>query len=233
MTAQHARPEQFVDPTHPFARADGIAAGLGRQLRTSSYRRLLHGIYVLASVPATPLLRAEAALVPFGPMAWASHATAARVLALPIPPLPGASGPGATLARQAAVYVRERVDSPMETRLRMLLVLAGLPEPEVNVLVGDGVAFRKYDLSYRRSKTIVEYDGRQHAERIEQWESDLERREAIDDDEWRILVVISSGIYRSPGKTLERIHRVLLRGGEPGTPRTLSDAWRLHFPGYD
>lgn len=144
-----------------------------------------------------------------------------------------AKGPGAARARRAARFVRSRVDSPMETRLRLLIVLAGLPEPEVNVLVGDGLQFRKYDLSYRRSKTIVEYDGRQHAERIEQWESDLERREGIDDDEWRILVVIAKGIYTHPGKTLERIHRVLLKRGEPGVPLRLSDEWRRHFPGHD
>jgi len=36
---------------------------------------------------------------------------------------------GARLARQAAALVRRGVDSPMESRLRLLLVLAGLPEP--------------------------------------------------------------------------------------------------------
>ena len=40
--------------------------------------------------------------------------------------------PGATAARATVSSVRERVDSPMETRLRMLIVLAALPEPRVN-----------------------------------------------------------------------------------------------------
>lgn len=35
-------------------------------------------------------------------------------------------------ARRAAAYVRDEVDSPMESRLRMLIVLSGLPEPVVN-----------------------------------------------------------------------------------------------------
>jgi hypothetical protein len=79
--------------------------------------------------------------------------------------------------------VRERVDSPMESRLRMLIVLAGLPEPRVNVTYGeeDGLVLRRYDLSWPEVRVIVEYDGRHHVERVEQWESDLERREAIDD----------------------------------------------------
>ncbi|MBO0842126.1 MAG: DUF559 domain-containing protein [Nocardioides sp.] len=140
--------------------------------------------------------------------------------------------PGAALARRAADLVRPGVDSPMETRLRLLIVLAGLPEPAVNVLVGDEIEKRKYDLSYRRSKTILEYDGKHHVEREEQWESDLLRREKIDDDEWRILVFIAKDIYSTPGKTLERIHRVLVQRGEPGVPRGLNDEWRQHFPGH-
>ncbi|TQL66237.1 uncharacterized protein DUF559 [Nocardioides albertanoniae] len=298
------------DPTRPFTRAAAAARGNIRDLRTPSYQRLLHGIYVAAPVETTPALIAEAALLPFGEKAWASHATAARVLGLPIPPLPGehvtvverrrrrsrrevachltkkgwvkevsgvrvsapqqvfvelatqltlvdlvivgdhlvrkglvdletlrkfcadASGPGAALARTAAGYVRNGVDSPMETRLRLLIVLAGLPEPEVNLLVGDEIERRKYDLSYRRSRTILEYDGRQHVERVEQWEADLERREAIDDDQWRIMVFVAKDIYKSPGRTLERIHRALRLRGEPGVPSTLSDAWRAHFPGW-
>ncbi len=44
---------------------------------------------------------------------------------------------GVAAARAAASLVRDRVDSPMETRLRMLIVLAGLPEPEVNATIRD------------------------------------------------------------------------------------------------
>lgn len=141
--------------------------------------------------------------------------------------------PGAALAREAASYVRERVDSPMETRLRMLLVLAGLPEPAVNptLRAHDGAPRRRYDLHYPASNTIVEYDGRQHAEREEQWESDLERREAIDDDHARLLVVTAKGIYQHPERTVDKVWRTLRERGEPNVPARLSDAWRRHFPG--
>lgn len=56
-------------------------------------------------------------------------------------------------ARRAADYVRERVDSPMESRLRVLLVLAGIPAPEVNLCVrdADGEPLRRYDLSWPTS----------------------------------------------------------------------------------
>lgn len=120
----------------------------------------------------------------------------------------------------------------METRLRMLLVLAGLPEPEINVVVrdADGEPLRRYDLTFREARTIVEYDGRHHIERVEQWESDLARREEIEDGGWRILVVTSRGIHRRPDQTLLRVQRRLSERGMPGVPTRLSDDWRPHFP---
>lgn len=141
--------------------------------------------------------------------------------------------PGARRAARAAAYVRPRVDSPMETRLRMLLVLAGLPEPLVNLTIADanGLPARRYDLSYPQIRVIVEYDGRHHIEREQQWEADLERREAIDDDGWRLLVVTADGIFKHPDRTLDRVHRLLRARRLPGVPGRLRDDWRAHFPG--
>ncbi|KRF37193.1 endonuclease domain-containing protein [Nocardioides sp. Soil805] len=144
---------------------------------------------------------------------------------------PGAAG---RLARQAASYVRTGVDSPMETRLRMLLVLAGLPEPRVNLTIRDvdGGPVRRFDLSWPEGKVIVEYDGRHHVEREDQWAADLVRREEIDDHGWRILVVVASGIYRDPGSTVERVWRLLRARRVPGVPARPEQAWRAHFPGH-
>lgn len=143
----------------------------------------------------------------------------------------GLKGRHSRKARRVAAYVREGVDSPMETRLRMLLVLAGLPEPEVNFLVVDanGVILRRIDLSYPHLKLIIEYDGRQHAERVAQWHSDIDRREDFDQDGWRTLIVTSKGIYVEPQRTVERVARALrLRGARL---RVVRDAYRAHFPG--
>ena len=49
-------------------------------------------------------------------------------------------GRNARRARRAASLVRAGVDSPMETRIRLLIVLAGLPEPQVNFIVRHAVA---------------------------------------------------------------------------------------------
>lgn len=51
-----------------------------------------------------------------------------------------ATGRGCVLARRVARLVRSSVDPPMESRLRLLLVLAGLPEPVINfeIISGSG-----------------------------------------------------------------------------------------------
>ena len=117
--------------------------------------------------------------------------------------------------------MRAGVDSPMETRLRLLIVLAGLPEPEVDHRAhdDDGTLLRRYDLSYLPFRLIIEYDGRQHAESDEQWLSDIGRDEALDDERIRRLVVVARDIYSTPANTLARIPRALRRAGVP-VPRT-------------
>jgi uncharacterized protein DUF559 len=137
----------------------------------------------------------------------------------------------AGLALRAAEYVRDGVDSPMETLLRMLIVLAGLPEPEVNFRIynDDGTWRRRFDLYYPTVKLIVEYDGRQHAEDPEQWESDLRRREEIDDEGRRIVVVTAKGIFVEPEHTLQRVRRQLVLRGYGDVPQ-IQPGWEEHFP---
>jgi hypothetical protein len=133
----------------------------------------------------------------------------------------------------AARLVREGVDSPMETRLRLLLVLAGLPEPKVNyVLLDDnGRVRRRFDLCYPQVRVIVEYDGRQHAEDPAQYDHDRDRREELDEQGWRIVVVTAEGIYRDPERTLRRVTQVLRARGSRDLPPHFRRGWRTHFPG--
>jgi hypothetical protein len=134
-----------------------------------------------------------------------------------IPTLIGAieawQGYGTRLALRAARLMREGVDSPMETRVRLLIVLAGLPEPTVNVIVRgeDGSWRMRFDLCYLEQRLIVEYDGRRHADSPEQWERDIYRREDLDRMDYRLLIVTSRGIYNEPHRTLERVRDALLR----------------------
>jgi hypothetical protein len=141
-------------------------------------------------------------------------------------------GRNARRARRAASLVRAGVDSPMETRIRLLIFFAGLPEPQVNVIVriAGGKWRWRFDLCYPEHKLIIEYDGRQHAYDAEQWSHDLERREWLDQDGWRILVVISDGIYRDPLRTLQRVRAALEERGAR-VPKSFKQEWTRHFAG--
>ena len=142
------------------------------------------------------------------------------------------SGRGCRLARRAASLAREGVDSPQETRLRLLVVLAGLPEPRVNMIIRapDGSWRRRYDMAYDYLRLILEYDGRQHAEDTGQWLTDIFRREELDQIRWRLVIVTSDGIYREPLRTLERVRDALLGCGAVRIRKTFKPEWRLHFP---
>ena len=136
------------------------------------------------------------------------------------------------LLQRAASLVRERVDSPMETRLRMLLVLAGLPEPVVNIAVEDEHGRLRYriDLSFPDQKLGIEFDGRHHVERPGQWENDLLRREDLEADGWTFVVVLGSQVYGDPAAVIARVASAMRTRGIP-VPRAIDPEWRRHFSG--
>ena len=131
-----------------------------------------------------------------------------------------ARGRGVRLARRAADLVRAGVDSPMETRTQLLLVLAGLPEPVVNHVLrhDDGEIRRRLDLTYPHARLAIEYDGRRHAESTKQWQGDVRRREELDGDGWRLVVLLAPDIYQTPEHTLGRIRAAMHQCGMPVPP---------------
>lgn len=140
------------------------------------------------------------------------------------------NGRSRAAAARAATLVRGGVDSPMESRLRLLLVLAGLPGPVVNhtLRTEDGHPFMRFDVAYPAQRVIVEYDGRQHAHDATQWLHDITRREWLDEQDWRLVIVTAEGIYREPEATLRRVTETLRRRGLVVELR--SEQWRRHFP---
>ncbi len=143
----------------------------------------------------------------------------------------GHRGRGAVLARRAADLVRAEVDSPMESRARVLVVLGGLPEPAVNLKVREaGRVLYRIDMGYEEVRVGLEYDGRHHAEDEHQWGHDIRRREHLDARDWRLLVLRSPDIYRTPRDTLRRVVALLRsRGMDVRMPRAGAE-WERHFP---
>lgn len=81
----------------------------------------------------------------------------------------GRSGvPGITGARRVLEFAEPKSESPMESRLRMLLVGGGLPRPQAQVEIHDagGTLAGRLDLFYPDAKLGIEYDGENHRDRL-------------------------------------------------------------------
>jgi hypothetical protein len=117
---------------------------------------------------------------------------------------------GVQRARKAALLVRAGSESPRESGLRVTLVTAGLPEPEINtdIVDADGRFLARGDLVYRAQRLIVEYDGWYHERDAEQRQKDILRRERLEAAGWRLLVVTALDMSR-PDEVVARVRRAL------------------------
>lgn len=99
--------------------------------------------------------------------------------------------PGRRLAIAALHRARPGVDSPQETRVRLNLIDAGLPEPEVSVSVDNPATGYYYllDMAYPREKVAVEYDGDHHRDDEDQYNRDIARLQALEQLGWTVIRV--------------------------------------------
>lgn len=121
---------------------------------------------------------------------------------------PGARG-NRQLRRVVALADR-RAGSPMETRLRLILVLAGLPPPEVQFPVLDDVRRRAVwlDLAYPAQRIAIEYEGADHG-RPERVLLDAGRYTRLVDAGWRIYRFTKYQVYAEPDEIVAAIGRAL------------------------
>lgn len=111
---------------------------------------------------------------------------------------------GAPLLLLALPLLRCPVDSPPESFLRMLIVEAGLPEPDVNCAVEVFDRVLHADLGYPLWKIAIEYEGAHHFESIEQARRDAQRVEEMRSAGWRVLRVTALDL-RDPVGFLRRL----------------------------
>lgn len=137
---------------------------------------------------------------------------------------------GVRRARRLVKLVREGAESPRETWLRLMLVFARLPEPEVNVDIRDdrGRFLARGDLVYRAWKVVVEYDGRHHALDAATWQRDLRRREQLEAAGW-VVIVVTHDDLRLPETVPRRVDRALRARGYQGPAPVMSTQWRRWF----
>jgi hypothetical protein len=101
-------------------------------------------------------------------------------------------------------------ESAMETRLRLLLVLGGLPAPAVQYLVTDERRnlVGRVDLAYPERRLAIEYDGDGHRDRA-QFVHDRRRDAVMTSLGWRVLRVTSADVLGSADRTLAQVRALL------------------------
>jgi very-short-patch-repair endonuclease len=105
-------------------------------------------------------------------------------------------------------FVEPLTESPMETRLRMLLINGGLPRPEPQHEVRDhlNVFAGRLDLAYPGIRLGIEYDGADH---WKQRREDDRRRDAIRACDWEVCVFSADDVFLTPDATVAAVRRLL------------------------
>ncbi|MCD5342665.1 hypothetical protein LR392_10570 [Arthrobacter sp. AK04] len=124
--------------------------------------------------------------------------------------------PGIRKARVALDRARVGSDSAPETRLRLALEDAGLPEPLLNVPTQlHAAVVRQPDLSYPEQKVAVEYDGEGHSEAA-QIVRDIAREEDFARTGWMLVRISKRHMENEARAAVAKARSALLsRGWQP------------------
>jgi hypothetical protein len=117
--------------------------------------------------------------------------------------------PGVRQARNALALARPLAESPMETRLRMLLVLRGFPCPTLqHEVYHRGVFVARLDLAYVGARLAIEYDGDHHRGRVT-FRQDVVRLNALRAAGWTVLRFTADDVLRHPERVVAQVIAVL------------------------
>jgi very-short-patch-repair endonuclease len=99
-------------------------------------------------------------------------------------------------------------ESVMETRLRLILVLAGLPRPKVQVSLRDerGFFIARPDLYYPGVRLAIEYDGATHRDSLA---ADNRRQNRLIDAGYRVLRLTAGDVLEAPAAVGSMVRRAL------------------------
>jgi len=96
----------------------------------------------------------------------------------------------------------EPAESPMETRLRWLLIKARLPRPQVQADLRVGRA----DLYFPTARLVIEFDGGNHRDRLVE---DNRRQNAFIDAGFRMLRYTAADVYQKPELIVTQVRKAL------------------------
>jgi len=116
--------------------------------------------------------------------------------------------PGIANFRRVIELAEPAAESPMETRLRMLLILGGLPRPAPQISIHDrwGRFAGRPDLYYESHRLGIEYDGRLHRHSLAE---DNRRQNRLLDAGVHLLRFTVGDVYDNPNSIAMQVRGVL------------------------
>jgi very-short-patch-repair endonuclease len=118
--------------------------------------------------------------------------------------------PGVQNLRLALDRIRYGSLSPQESRLRVELVDAGLPEPALNLrVVHRGTFIAMVDLAYPDHKLAVEYLGDHHRTDDAVYQEDIYRRERLMSAGWNVVFVTAADVRGPIPRAVLSVRRAL------------------------
>lgn len=118
---------------------------------------------------------------------------------------------GAPLLKSAATLIRDGSASPPETTLRLVLVNACLPEPELDFEVRDAVGrlLGRSEIAYPEQKVAVEYESDHHRVDRRQWDRDIEKYQSYEEAGWTVIRVTSRMLVSRRHELIRQVTRAL------------------------
>jgi Protein of unknown function (DUF559)/AbiEi antitoxin C-terminal domain len=118
--------------------------------------------------------------------------------------------PGVPLLKEVLLLTEPLAESPMESRLRLLVVDAGLPPPvaQHEVRSARGHFIGRVDLAWRELRLALEYEGDHHRE-PDQFRRDVTRLNALRAAGWTVLRFTADDVLRDPRGTVRSVAAAL------------------------
>jgi hypothetical protein len=119
---------------------------------------------------------------------------------------------GVRHARRVMELVEPAAESPMESRLRLILVLGGLPRPQVQTKLRDasGNFLARPDLFYPEARLAIEYDGTTHRDSLV---ADDRRQNRLQKAGYRLLRYTGPDVYYRPEEIVDEVRTQLALAG--------------------
>lgn len=117
--------------------------------------------------------------------------------------------PGIVQARRALELVRVGADSPPETLLRLALISAGLPEPQLQIRLDPDDPYSPVgDAGYRTQRIVLQYDGAHHFT-SEQQAHDQRRNAEFEADGWAVVIANREDLRENFRRVTRRLATLL------------------------